>query len=280
MFPTNYTAIAFVSEVSNQAARSRPPKIFQVSCSFVLTLLVSGGRSAVLVPEDALAEVSDHKGKSLAQGDLRLPAKKLLGAADVRLALVRVILGVLTELNPCIRVNGVLDNLGELKHGELARVSKVEWTNVIPFHQLHQTLNQIRNILEAPGLLAITVNSQGLLPKCLSNKVADNTAIINAHARAICVEDTCNPNLKVGTTVVVHGQRFSCTLALIVTAPDTDGIDIAPVSLHLGVLEGITIDLAGAGEEEPGVDPLCQSKHVQSPNHIGLVPSQRLRLTA
>jgi hypothetical protein len=85
--------------------------------------------------------------------------------------------------------------------------------------------------------------------------------------------------LKVGTTVVVHGQRFSCTLALIVTAPDTDGIDIAPVSLHLGVLEGITIDLAGAGEEEPGVDPLCQSEHVQSPNHIGLVPSQMLRLT-
>lgn len=59
----------------------------------------------------------------------------------------------------------------------------------------------------------------------------------------------------------------------------TDGIDIAPVSLHLGVLEGITIDLAGAGEEEPGADPLRQSEHVQSPNHIGLVPSQRLRLT-
>ena len=27
--------------------------------------------------------------------------------------------------------------------------------------------------------------------------------------------------LKVGTTVVVHGQCFSCTLALIVAAPDT-----------------------------------------------------------
>lgn len=59
----------------------------------------------------------------------------------------------------------------------------------------------------------------------------------------------------------------------------TDGIDIAPVSLHLRVLEGITIDLAGAGEEEPGIDPLRQSEHVQSPDHIGLVPSQRLRLT-
>ena len=94
-----------------------------------------------MVPKDALAEVSDHEGKSLTEGDLWLPSKELLGTADVRLALVWVVLGVLTELNPCIRVNGVLDNLGKLKHGELARVSKVEWTNVIPFHQLHQTLN-------------------------------------------------------------------------------------------------------------------------------------------
>jgi hypothetical protein len=33
----------------------------------------------------------------------------------------------------------------------------------------------------------------------LSNKVTDNTAIVNAHARAICVEDTCDPNLKTET---------------------------------------------------------------------------------
>lgn len=59
----------------------------------------------------------------------------------------------------------------------------------------------------------------------------------------------------------------------------TDRVDIAPVSLHLRVLEGITVDLTGAGEEEPGSDPLRQSKHVQCTNHIGLVPSQRSRIT-
>jgi len=36
--------------------------------------------------------------------------------------------------------------------------------------------------------------------------------------------------LKVGTTVVIHGQRFSCTLALIVTAPDTCHSEIVPIS--------------------------------------------------
>lgn len=27
----------------------------------------------------------------------------------------------------------------------------------------------------------------------------------------------------------------------------TDGVDVAPVGLHLGVLEGVAVDLAGAG---------------------------------
>jgi hypothetical protein len=82
--------------------------------------------------------------------------------------------------------------------------------------------------LKAPSLLAITVDSQRLLPQCLetivqqgafqlkklkhigikvpkevaaaggylSNKIADNTAIIDAHARTVCVEDPGNPYLN------------------------------------------------------------------------------------
>jgi hypothetical protein len=56
-----------------------------------------GGRT-VLVAKDALVEVSDHEGKALTERDLWLPSKELLGAGDVGLALVRVILGVFTEL--------------------------------------------------------------------------------------------------------------------------------------------------------------------------------------
>jgi hypothetical protein len=103
-----------------------------------------GGGSTVLVTEDALAEVGDHEGKTLTEGDLRLPSKELLGAGDVGLALVGVILGVFTELDLCVRVNGVLDNLGQLQHGELARVTQVEGANMLTFHQPHQTLHLVR----------------------------------------------------------------------------------------------------------------------------------------
>ena len=87
--------------------------------------------------------------------------------------------------------------------------------------------DQIRDVLKAPSLLAITIDSQRLLPQrlktiiheehfniknevhrhqgakrgpatggYLSNKIADNTAIIDAHARTICVEDPGDPHLN------------------------------------------------------------------------------------
>ncbi|BAS71812.1 Os01g0315850, partial [Oryza sativa Japonica Group] len=224
-----------------------------------------------LVAKDAFAEVGNHEGKALTQGNLGLPAQELFRTGDVRLALVWIIRSVRTELNASIRINGVLDNLSQLQHGELTRITQVKWSYVLPFHQAHQPFHQIRDILKAPSLLAITIDSQRFLPHdgYLSNKVADNTAIINAHARTICVKNPSNPNLKVGTTVVIHGQRFSCALALIIAASNTNGVDIAPVSLHLRVLEGISIYLTGAGEEKFCPNPLGQSKHVQCPNHVG-----------
>lgn len=51
----------------------------------------------------------------------------------------------------------------------------------------------------------------------------------------------------------------------------TDGIDVAPVGLHLGVLERVAVNLAGAGEQEPRANPLGQPKHVERSHNVGLV---------
>lgn len=118
---------------------------------------------------------------------------------------------------------------------------------------------QVRNVLETPGLLAVAVNGQWLLSQCLSNKIADNTTIVDTHAWAISVENSSNSHLKchfkdneiasfydvVGqrkkdlnpsSSVVIHGQCLRCALPLIVAASNTDWVDVAPVGLNLGVL--------------------------------------------
>lgn len=54
----------------------------------------------------------------------------------------------------------------------------------------------------------------------------------------------------------------------------TDGVDIAPVGLDLGVLQGVAVDLAGAGQQEARTDSLGQAEHVEGAYHIGLVKSE------
>jgi hypothetical protein len=98
-----------------------------------------------LVPEDTFAEVSDHAGKALTEGNLGLPAEELFRAADVRLALVRIICGVRTELDVRLWVDGVLDHLSQLQHAEFSRVAEVERPNVLPFHELHQPFHLRKN---------------------------------------------------------------------------------------------------------------------------------------
>ncbi|KAG9146534.1 hypothetical protein Leryth_020429 [Lithospermum erythrorhizon] len=55
----------------------------------------------------------------------------------------------------------------------------------------------------------------------------------------------------------------------------TNRVNIAPIALSLWMLQGITIHLTGTGYKEPGVNPLCQTKHVQCPHHICLVKQDK-----
>jgi hypothetical protein len=51
------------------------------------------------------------------------------------------------------------------------------------------------------------------------------------------------------------------------------GVAITCTCMHtfLGMFQWIAVNLAGAGQQEPCANSLCQPKHVQCSNHIGLV---------
>lgn len=57
----------------------------------------------------------------------------------------------------------------------------------------------------------------------------------------------------------------------------TDGVDVAPVGLDLGVLEGVAVHLAGGGEQKPSAHPLGEPQHVEGPHYIRLVNSSRIK---
>ena len=60
-------------------------------------------------------------------------------------------------------------------------------------------------------------------------------------------------DLQVVLAVVVEGEALGSPLALVVAGALADAVDVAPVLLCLGVLEGVPIHLARAGEQEPGL---------------------------
>jgi hypothetical protein len=75
--------------------------------------------------------------------------------------------------------------------------------------------------------------------------------------------------------VVGHGQGLGVALRLVVDAPGTDRIHVAPVVLVLGVDLRIAINLGGRGQEEPGPLELGQPEHVMSPVRPDLEGVQR-----
>lgn len=65
----------------------------------------------LLITKNPLPEVVNHERESLPEGHSRFPAKKLLSLWNVRPSLMRVILGVWSELYLCVWINCLLHHL-------------------------------------------------------------------------------------------------------------------------------------------------------------------------
>jgi hypothetical protein len=68
---------------------------------------------------------------------------------------------------------------------------------------------------------------------------------------------------------VVEEQRLGAAFALVVAGARTDGVDVAPVVLGLGVDGRVAVDFAGRGLENLGFDALGQAEHVDGAVHAG-----------
>lgn len=58
------------------------------------------------------------------------------------------------------------------------------------------------------------------------------------HVRSIRIKDTHHTDIDTVFAAIVGGQRLGATLALIVAATDSDGVDVPPVALDLRMTSG------------------------------------------
>ena len=147
---------------------------------------------------------------------------------------------------------GRLQNLfGELKHRPLGRVADVDRPGLFRDGQLINAVNQVGDIAERAGLLAVAEDRQRLPAQGLADKGRDDAPVIEAHPRPVGVE---NPNdLGVHPELAAIGERHGLGVALgfVVDGAGAVGVDVAEVFFRLRVDGRVAVDFRGGGHQKP-----------------------------
>jgi len=98
------------------------------------------------------------------------------------------------------------------------------------------------------------------------------------HARAVGVEDSRHLDANAVLAMIVEEQGFRRALAFIVTGPQPQRIDVAPIGFRLRMNVRVAVDLAGRGLKNLGFDALGKTQHVDRAMHAGLQRLHRIEL--
>src|SRR5437016_2765745 len=96
-------------------------------------------------------------------------------------------------------------------------------------HCQHQTLDQITHITDAACPAAVSIDGKWLVLQCLSDEIGDHAPIVDLTVGAIGVKDAHDTGVKLKLPIVLHRQRFTQTLTLIIASTWTNRIDVPPV---------------------------------------------------
>ena len=218
------------------------------------------------------------------EADDRRPVQHALGLADVRAASGGVVGDAVAKLRRSLVHDGrggmgeALDQVGELQDGVLLGVAQVEDValGLGREHGLEDPAHQVRDVAERAGLCAVAVDGDGLAPQGLGDEVRHDAAVVRVAARAVGVEDADDPGVHAVLPHVDHGQGLGKALALVVAAPDADGVDVAPVLLALRVLQGVAVGLGGGGQQEARLVAAGQLQQVVGAQRVGQRGLQRV----
>mmetsp|Transcript_11584 Transcript_11584/g.32911 ORF Transcript_11584/g.32911 Transcript_11584/m.32911 type:complete len:279 (+) Transcript_11584:1155-1991(+) len=219
--------------------------------------------------QDAL-EVADGLLQSVADLDLGGPIDLLLGQPNVRLALCGIVGRLGKQLDFTVGFGHVLDVGSKVLDGVLVRIAEVDRAVVLSVHELVQTIDKVRHILEGPSLLAIAVDGNILVLQGLDDEVRDDSTIVGVHSRSERVEDTGDTNLHIVLVAVAVHHGLGDSLAFVVARSRPNGIHIAPIRFWLGMDLRVAINLRCRRQKHACLDPLGETKHIDGSHRARL----------
>src|SRR6478735_3641958 len=108
--------------------------------------------------------------------------------------------------------------------------------------QTDDASNQVVDITETPGLLALAEDAQRFPLQRLYYEIGDHSTVICPHTRTEGIEDANNPRIESMIPVIRHGHGLGKPFRLVVDAAWTDWIDVAPIRFRLWVDQRVAID--------------------------------------
>ena len=130
----------------------------------------------------------------------------------------------------------------------------------VRLHQPDDAVHEVRDVAEAARLAAAAEHRDVLVPQRLAHERRHRAAVVDAHARAVRVEDADDLGVHPVIAVIGHRHGLGEALGLVVDPARADRVDVAPVGLLLRVLQGVAVDLRGGGDDEARALGLRQAR--------------------
>lgn len=135
--------------------------------------------------------VANHLLQAHAHGPSRLPVENLLGPGGVGSALLRVVSrhGLVDDVDtagleavlPLDFLDDLTDEFSELANGELVAVAQIDGASLVRVHEDDEAIDEVMDVLEGAGLLAVTVHGHVFAAKRLDDEVRDHTSVERVH---------------------------------------------------------------------------------------------------
>ena len=112
----------------------------------------------------------------------------------------------------------------------------------------------------------------------LHDEIADDASILGMHMRPVRIKNTRHFDFDSMLAVVVKKQGFRTAFPFVITRPQPNGIDMAPVGFRLRMHLRITIDFARRGLQNFSLDAFGEPEHVNATMHRRLGGLDRIKL--
>src|SRR5690242_1996583 len=113
---------------------------------------------------------------------------------------------------------------------------------MIAFEKLLEARDKIVDILKTARLLTAAVNRQRLTFESLHDEIRYDSAVMQAHARPVRVENAHNARVQSVKAMIRHRHGFGEALRLIVNTAWSDRIHVAPIVFALRSHQWIAVN--------------------------------------